>query len=44
MIYFSKLANDAKWFLGNKVNQYIISSKTANFDAKILHLVIFFQI
>jgi len=31
-------------FLGNKVNKYIISSKTANFDAKVLNLVIFFQI
>jgi len=26
-----------------KVNKYIISSKTANFDAKILNLVIFFS-
>ena len=30
-------------FLGNKVNKYIISSKTANFEAKILNLVIFFR-
>jgi len=30
-------------FLGNKVNKYIISSETANFDAKILNLVIFFR-
>jgi len=27
-----------------KVNNYINSSKAANFDAKILNLVIFFQI
>jgi len=31
-------------FLGNKGNRYIISGKTANFNAKILNLVIFFQI
>jgi len=30
-------------FLGNKVNKYIISSKTANFEAKFLNLVIFFR-
>jgi len=30
--------------LGDKVNSQIISSKTANFDAKILNLAIFFQI
>jgi len=30
--------------LGNKINKDIISSKTANFEAKILNLVIFFQI
>jgi len=29
-------------FLGDKVNNQIISSKTANFDAKILNLVNFF--
>jgi len=41
-IYFSKLANDIKVW-GSKVNKYIISSKTANFDAKTLNLVIFFR-
>jgi len=40
MIDFCKLANDV---LGNKVNRYIISGKTANFNAKILNLVIFFR-
>jgi len=30
-------------FLGNKVNRHIISGKTANFNAKILNLVIFFR-
>jgi len=30
--------------LGDKVNNQIISSKTAYFDAKILNLVIFFRI
>jgi len=37
MIYFNKLANDVKVW-GNKVNKYIISRKTANFDAKTLNL------
>jgi len=30
-------------FLGYEVNRYIISSKTANFKANILNLVIFFR-
>jgi len=30
--------------LGGKVNNQIISNKMASFDAKILNLVIFFQI
>jgi len=29
--------------LGNEVDQYIISSKTVDFDAKILNVVIFFS-
>jgi len=42
MTYFNTLANDVR-FLGNKVNKYIISSKTANIDAKVLNPVIFFS-
>ena len=30
-------------FSGNKVNNKMITSKTANFDAKMLNLVIFFR-
>jgi len=30
-------------FLGNKVNKYIISSKTANFNTEISNLMIFFS-
>jgi len=43
MIYFSKFATDVK-VLGNKLNRYIISSKTTNFNATIFNVVIFFQI
>jgi len=43
MIYFHELANDAKVF-GLLSKYCIISSKTANFDAKILNQVKFSQI
>jgi len=42
MINFCELANDVK-VLGNKVTRYTISGKTANFNAKILNLIIFFR-
>jgi len=41
MIDFNKLANAAKTF--GQLNNYIIPSKTANSNAKILSLVIFFR-